>query len=686
MGGRPATYPLPVSTTARSAATGGSARSGWSATTTSCAWPASGATRSKRLQAPRHHHAGRAGQTPAGTPRCPGSPRDVRGAARAGRACSSAGSAPARSSDERSPPRPGAASRRCRRARRGDVIFDIEGDPFFEPARGLEYPVRRAPARRRRRAALPARSGRTTARESGGVRELHRLRPRAPRGSIPEHARLPLRRLRAERAQAADGPARHPRGRGRRPAPPAGPRRPLHGRPPGAARPQAQLLAQEGRGLLPASTRDGRGAVAAAGRSSTTSAGSTPATPSAARRDRALQRGGLPLHAGLLRLAASRRGPRRRCRGRRRRSAQPLPREAAEALRRAAAPARGARRRRRARVDARWLAGELLDYHRREAKPAWWWLLRAPRQMSPRSSSRTPRRSASSADRGHAARAGQALAASTRSAFPPQEHKLAARTSGRTIPRRASAPATILEHRRRRRGTARAQARPEASADGAAAARADPRRALRRPAAARRAARLGRVDAAPAMAATRRCAAILARERARASAGVAPGAQAPDHRPRRDAGARPRARRSYLFIQGPPGSGKTWTGARLIVAPARAGQRVGVAAPEPQGDPQPARRDRAASPARPASRFRGLKKSSRATTPSPSTTGDVHHERAATIATFAARRPDVQLIAGTAWLFVPRRDATGRSTTSSSTRPARSRWPTRSRWAPRRAT
>jgi uncharacterized protein len=35
---------------------------------------------------------------------------------------------------------------------------------------------------------------------------------------------------------------------------------------------------------------------------------------------------------------------------------------------------------------------------------------------------------------------------------------------------------------------------------------------------------------------------------------------------------------SYLFIQGPPGSGKTYTGARLIVALIAAGKRVGVAA------------------------------------------------------------------------------------------------------------
>jgi uncharacterized protein len=36
---------------------------------------------------------------------------------------------------------------------------------------------------------------------------------------------------------------------------------------------------------------------------------------------------------------------------------------------------------------------------------------------------------------------------------------------------------------------------------------------------------------------------------------------------------------SYLFVQGPPGSGKTWTGARLIVALLKAGRRIGVTGP-----------------------------------------------------------------------------------------------------------
>jgi uncharacterized protein len=60
--------------------------------------------------------------------------------------------------------------------------------------------------------------------------------------------------------------------------------------------------------------------------------------------------------------------------------------------------------------------------------------------------------------------------------------------------------------------------------------------------------------------------AILARERPRAvlDAGVTEGALSLDS--------------SYLFVQGPPGTGKTWRGAEAAVALMQAGRRVGVAA------------------------------------------------------------------------------------------------------------
>ena len=52
-------------------------------------------------------------------------------------------------------------------------------------------------------------------------------------------------------------------------------------------------------------------------------------------------------------------------------------------------------------------------------------------------------------------------------------------------------------------------------------------------------------------------------------------------RPEVDLGGDPVAaalslRDSYLFVQGPPGSGKTWQGARMAIALMRAGKRIGV--------------------------------------------------------------------------------------------------------------
>ena len=54
---------------------------------------------------------------------------------------------------------------------------------------------------------------------------------------------------------------------------------------------------------------------------------------------------------------------------------------------------------------------------------------------------------------------------------------------------------------------------------------------------------------------------------------------------------------SYLVVQGPPGSGKTYRGARLITHLLRAGKEGRGHGAEPQGDPQPARRGRATRPA-----------------------------------------------------------------------------------------
>ena len=143
---------------------------------------------------------------------------------------------------------------------RGDVWLDLEGHPFYETARGIEYlfgycyrdDVRRRPLRgavgaRPRGRARGASSGSSTGSSSAVA-------------AIPAPARLPLRRLRAHRAHAADGRARDARARGRRLPARRGARRPLPRRQAGAPGLDRELLDQGDRGALRVRAhRDGEG-------------------------------------------------------------------------------------------------------------------------------------------------------------------------------------------------------------------------------------------------------------------------------------------------------------------------------------------------------------------------------------------------------------------------------------------
>ncbi len=113
---------------------------------------------------------------------------------------------------------------------------------------------------------------------------------------------------------------------------------------------------------------------------------------------------------------------------------------------------------------------------------------------------------------------------------------------------------------------------------------------------------------------------------------------------------------SYLFIQGPPGTGKTWTGARVVAHLLANGRRVGIAAQSHKaihnllGEIEGVARARGV-------RFKGLKKS---------TSGNSESEYDGEFiksdpnnATFAKAGRDVQLVAGTGWLF-SRDDLDGR--------------------------
>jgi len=102
---------------------------------------------------------------------------------------------------------------------------------------------------------------------------------------------------------------------------------------------------------------------------------------------------------------------------------------------------------------------------------------------------------------------------------------------------------------------------------------------------------------------------------------------------------------SYLFIQGPPGSGKTWTAARLIVSLLAAGKRVGVTGPSHRAIHNLLEEVERVAEAEDVT-FGGLKKSS-------ASDETVFHGRC--ISSEAdnkkVEQSDAQLIAGTAWLF-----------------------------------
>ena len=253
--------------------------------------------------------------------------------------------------------------------------------------RRARVPVRLDRGDAARRARLPRPLGPRPGGGEGDARGLRGPRDGAPPAG-PRDARLPLRRLRVGRPQAADAAPRHPRGRDRRPAPRPRPRQPLRPRrPPGHPRQRRELLDQEARDVLHARAR-GPASRTPASRWSSTSAGwrsriprsSTPSPPTTA-----TTASPTCCSATGWRSAASRRS-RRTPSGTRRRGAaagagtdgEPTRRSARRSWRSAGARTRCAtgvpvdRAERTPEQQGRWLLAALLDWHRREAKPQWW--------------------------------------------------------------------------------------------------------------------------------------------------------------------------------------------------------------------------------------------------------------------------------------------------------------------------
>ena len=289
----------------------------------------------------------------------------------------------------------------------------------------------------------------------------------------------------------------------------------------------------------------------------------------------------------------------------------------------------------------RWLAGELLEYHRREARPAWWWYFEhlgiSPEELVEDSESigglepdPNTRPTLSRKSLVHTLR------------FPPQEHKLG--------PGLAHDPATgknageILEIddargvlRLKRGPTLAAAPLPRALIAEGPYSNPDQRDAVFRVAESIR-------DGDGRYAALQ---AILGREHPRFR-GRPQGGRLQTTDPGEMKALALGLDGSYLFVQGPPGSGKTWTGACLVVHLLAQGKRIGVAAQSHKAIHKLL--DEIEREAREQGvRFRGLKKSTSANDESEYHGQFIRNEpRAETIAQ-ACR--SVELLAGTAWLF-----------------------------------
>ena len=295
----------------------------------------------------------------------------------------------------------------------------------------------------------------------------------------------------------------------------------------------------------------------------------------------------------------------------------------------------------------RWLAGELLEYHRREARPEWWWYYARRDRMT---MDDLENDSEAVAKLKHDGRAPvpdkRSLVYTLR--FPPQQHKLrpglvaedpATKESAGTIVSVDDAAGTL----QLKRGPKHAGvALPEALIPGEPLATPAQQGALARVARSVLAGD-GHYPAAEA---------ILGRARPRFVAGAERDiVQTTD--PREISHIAVSLDRSYLFIQGPPGTGKTWTGATIVLDLMRQGRRVGVTATSHKAIHNLLNEVEKAARAE-GFRFRGLKWSSGEESEYDGQLVRNTDDRAA----FFSPPRDVLLLAGTAWQFC-REDADG---------------------------
>ena len=273
---------------------------------------------------------------------------------------------------------------------------------------------------------------------------------------------------------------------------------------------------------------------------------------------------------------------------------------------------------------SRWLMAQLILYHRREAKPVWWAFFdkigRTAEELQERDSEAI----------GGIEQTGPATAAGSSQlypfAFPAQQHHLAPRTS--VYDPATGKPAGVIEELDDEAGTLLLR-RGRSLADEPLPGSLMPGGPYSTPeqqAALRRLSRAVLSGSASYPAAR----SILERE------------PHPQPLPQDDLDA---ARRlvagldgKHLFIQGPPGSGKTYTGARLIAHLISLGRRVGVTSTGHKAIHNLIEAVEETGVA-----FRGLKKGDSYESGSVTTSGNQ--------ALFSTPEDDVLLLGGTAWLF-----------------------------------
>ena len=287
----------------------------------------------------------------------------------------------------------------------------------------------------------------------------------------------------------------------------------------------------------------------------------------------------------------------------------------------------------------RWLAAELLEYHRREARPAWWWFFERC-QMS--ADELVEDGEAIGRLRVEGPPRGVNRSLEYRFRFEAQQHKLG---EGDTPcdPATGKGAGTIAELDENagvlvlRRGPGLASTSlPEALIPPGPIQTPEQRGAL---------ARLGAAVLADDGRYRALCD-ILARARPRLVGELDTPLQTMDLAEQQQRAAA--LDDSYLFIQGPPGTGKTWTGARIVVDLMRRGRRVGVAATSHKAIHNLLGQiERAAGEE--GVRFRGLKKSSANAPESEYNSGSI--SSVGDVKEFLAASTRVQLLAGTAWLF-----------------------------------